>query len=529
LVAVTVTDSQDGATFTDSAIVSVENQAPSPSITGAPATPANENSPLTLTATAGEPLAPGETFSYEWEVTKKTKNGVVVPLTDDISKFKDQTSIADFQFTPDDEGTYVFTLTVTDEDGAAAPTPATATVNVQNVAPQNVDAGGVQQGDQQHVYTISEGDSLTLTASAADAAPDRLTFVWDLNNDRTFGDVTDSPPVSSKTSTKTLTWSDLAAWGIKDGPATHTIRVKVLDDVGAESAEGQATLTVNNTPPQNVELGLDLTRDEATPVTLSAGDVSDPGNLDTLTHTWTVTKDNAAWGNWTTTTPNLSFTPDDNGAFVVKVEVGDGGSEPSVDQMTLTVQNTPPTNVSAGGPYTINEGSGVTLTASATDAAGTLDPLTYTWDVNGDGTFSDQTYGTADGASATFTWAQLNDLGINDGPMTSHVRVKALDGDTGETISPYTRLTVANVAPTPTLTVDTAELDRLESRAIQIKISDPPQDPGTQDGSRTFDPAGPNDPLTYGWDLNYDGITFIPNDSVAAPEVWTDPMALNTS
>ncbi len=44
----------------------------------------------------------------------------------------------------------------------------------------------------------------------------------------------------------------------------------------------------------------------------------------------------------------------------------------------------------AGGPYTINEGDSLSLDASASsDPEGA--PLTFTWDVNGDGAFGDAT------------------------------------------------------------------------------------------------------------------------------------------
>ena len=77
---------------------------------------------------------------------------------------------------------------------------------------------------------------------------------------------------------------------------------------------------------------------------------------------------------------------------------------------TAAPPNTPPT-ANAGGPYSVAEGNSLTLSGSGTDADG--DPLTYSWDVNGDGT-----YGDATGASPTLNTTQLDALGLDDGPIT---------------------------------------------------------------------------------------------------------------
>jgi CSLREA domain-containing protein len=98
--------------------------------------------------------------------------------------------------------------------------------------------------------------------------------------------------------------------------------------------------------------------------------------------------------------------------------------------------------VSAGGPYALHEGDALDLSASVLSGTAT----DFTWDVNGDGVFGD-----ALGIHATLTWAQLNALGVVDGPSTFAVRVRAKDSQGRDITSAQTLLTVANVAPTATL------------------------------------------------------------------------------
>ena len=107
------------------------------------------------------------------------------------------------------------------------------------------------------------------------------------------------------------------------------------------------------------------------------------------------------------------------------------------------VLNRPPV-ANPGGPYSIAEGSSLLLNGSGSYDPDPLDILTYSWDVNGDGVFGD-----AIGVSPTLTWAQLQAIGINDGPRTvPNVRVRVDDGHAHVVDSPVTMLTVTNVAPT---------------------------------------------------------------------------------
>jgi hypothetical protein len=93
--------------------------------------------------------------------------------------------------------------------------------------------------------------------------------------------------------------------------------------------------------------------------------------------------------------------------------------------------NGPPT-VSAGGPYSVNEGSSVTVTATGNDPDG--DPLTYAWDLDNNGSFE------TPGQGVSFSAATI------DGPATRTIKVKATD-PSGLYATAQTTVTINNVAP----------------------------------------------------------------------------------
>ncbi|MGH7137399.1 MAG: hypothetical protein ACREHD_16770, partial [Pirellulales bacterium] len=92
-------------------------------------------------------------------------------------------------------------------------------------------------------YTITEGDSLTLSATASGGDGGPFTYSWDVNGGGRFVDATGSNP--------TLTWSQLEALypPINNGPATFQVSVRASDSHGEYVVSAPVTLTLNDALP----------------------------------------------------------------------------------------------------------------------------------------------------------------------------------------------------------------------------------------------------------------------------------------
>jgi len=322
---------------------------------------------------------------------------------------------------------YVVTVSVSDHDGATNSTD--IAITAKNYPP-TADAGGP--------YTVVEGGQVTVSGTGSDPDSDPLTYAWDLDNNGTF-----------ETSGQNVTFSAAD----RDGPDTQTVVLQVCDDKAA-CATSSATVTITNVAPvvsndrpaQDVHVG-----DAIAVVTVSATDMTADLPLSVAT-TWSVDGGAAQAGlpAWLTLTAG-ACTPS-NGkttctwtlagralvmpvvmpvAYVVTVSVSDHDGATNSTEIAITAKNYPPT-AHAGGPYTVVEGGQITLNGTGGDLD--MDPLSYSWDLNNNGTFE------TPGRSVTFSAAD------RDGPDTQTVVLKVCDNK-GPCATSTATVTITNVAP----------------------------------------------------------------------------------
>ncbi len=128
----------------------------------------------------------------------------------------------------------------------------------------------------------------------------------------------------------------------------------------------------------------------------------------------------------------ISGVPTSAGTVGFSVRVTDALNVSTQDvAFTILVPNQPPT-VQTASPVAVDEGEAVNLSASGTDPEG--NPLTYDWDLDGDGVFETL------GQEVTFSAANL------DGPAAHAIAVRATDPE-GLSGQASGMVSVANVNP----------------------------------------------------------------------------------
>ncbi|MBC7226320.1 MAG: DUF11 domain-containing protein [Thermoflexales bacterium] len=291
---------------------------------------------------------------------------------------------------------------------------------------------------------VNEGTSVQFTGAFTDpGSGDTHAILW------TFGD----GGSFSGALTPTHVYSE---------PGAFLVTLVVTDDDGGAGSDS-LTVTVLNLPP-TASAGGPYSGNEGATIPIT-GTGSDPGG-GVLAYAWDLNGD----GVYTdATTATTSYSWGEPGVYTVSLRVADSGGLTATTSATVTVLNLPPT-ASAGGPYSGNEGATIPITGTGSDPGGGV--LAYAWDLNGDGVYTDATT-----ATTSYSWGE---------PGVYTVSLRVTDSG-GLTATASATVTVYNLPPTAS-----AGGPYTGTAGVPVTLVGSGSDPG-------------GGPLTYTWDLNFDG------------------------
>ena len=198
----------------------------------------------------------------------------------------------------------------------------------------------------------------------------------------------------------------------------------------------------------------------------------------------------------------LSPAPSD--LYSVQVSVTDGAASDDA-ATTVTVDNVPPT-AEAGGPYAVDDGATVALAGAASDPAGDDDPITFAWDLDGDGNFG-ETGAPAERGDETGPAPTFDAAGIV-GPTEVIVTLQATDDD-GQSGTDTATITVHAPPNTPP-TVDPIDGPEAAVRFQTVTFHGSFSDPDTGDThTSAWQIVGPEGYVAE-WGQNVDSVDFTP-------------------
>lgn len=290
------------------------------------------------------------------------------------------------------DGVYVAALEV--DDGRGGRAVATATVTIANLPPVAVAVINPNPALEDLAVTFDGSQSRD------PGVADRLSYQWD------FGD---GSPIASGLSV-VYPYADNGLY-----PVTLT----VTDDAGAVGVTS-INLMVQNVPPVAATSGPYRTT-LAVPTTLTGTGSDVPA--DQLSYAWDLDND----GLFETAGPIVTYTWLTSGSHPVTLRVTDDDGASTL-AVTIVDVGAPPL-AEAGGPYTGDESSPITLSGSGLDPDG--DPLVYAWDLDNDGVFE------TSGAVVTNIWP-------DDGVYAVVFRV---EDDRGGLATATTTVMVNNLPP----------------------------------------------------------------------------------
>ncbi|UCG70649.1 MAG: PQQ-binding-like beta-propeller repeat protein, partial [Thermoplasmata archaeon] len=470
IVTLRVTD-DTGISDTDTCDVTVYNIVPTIYSISSPS--GNEGSPITFTSTTTDPGSDDLTFTWDWgdgtsETTTTYYNNGASPDPPQSPWGTYPFTVTDTaQHTYGDNGVYKITLTVLDDDRGT--TVITADVVVNNVAP-TITLAIIPPGD--------EGSSLTFEADATDPGTDDLAFSWEFEYGPTIKNifynngVSPEPvydPVTNEIKSPKGTYpfnvSDKVIHTYGDN-YNYTLVLTVTDDDGIVTTY-TTTVTVDNVAPSIIELAIPYVAYEGTSATYRAT-VKDLGS-DDLTLEWnfgdsTPVIENTFYNNGIRPDPypspdgifpfiaqdTLDHTYGDNYNYTLTFKVTDDDGDVTTLTTTVYVNNVAPT-IQPFGPFTVDEGIPLDLTAISTDPGS--DDLTFTWEFEYGPTYVNSYYNDGTGPDpypspwGTYPFSAIDDVGHTYGDDGVFGLILTVEDDDEGATKYTTNITVNNVAP----------------------------------------------------------------------------------
>jgi Bacterial Ig domain/FG-GAP repeat len=361
----TVSDSNGGTdTATVAVTITAVNDAPSAMDDAATTI---EDMPVTISALDNDTDVEGNTLTVSG-VTQPANGSVIINANGTLT----YTPTVNFN------GSDLFGYVVNDGNGGGG----SATVGVTVTAVNDVPVAGSDN------YSVNEDTPLNM------AAPGLLGNDNDVDSSG-LSAVLVSGPANGELSLNangSLSYTPSANF---NGSDSFTYRVS---DGAADSNTATVTITVNpvNDPPDAVNDSASTNQYTAVVISVLSNDTDIEGH--TLTVVGVTQGANGAVlinPNGTVTyTPNANFSGGDS--FTYTLSDGNGGTDTASVSLTLILVNQRPV-ANTGGPYSVDEGSSVTVTATGSDPEGGA--LLFAWDLDDNGSFE------TPGQSASFSAA----------------------------------------------------------------------------------------------------------------------------
>jgi hypothetical protein len=421
-----VTDTT-GTVWSEAVIVQVTNELPA--VRGnAPAIPTSVVEGTQIPFSGPDIFTePGDHItSYTWQLLDANDN----PLEDAVSA-------KDYVFVRTTPGSYSLRATATDADGSTGFHTWNITVTdaraIVTLPPLAVAEGSALQLDAHQHFTPSAGDTYR--------------YRWEVRSGGPSG------PVVAVSNARFLAFTS-------PDNGVYAVSLWVRDEEGNPSNTASSTLTVSNAVPVVAITGPSAGV-EGSAVTFHGRrgtDVTDPGfaDVDSLALAWRVTRS----GQTITTGSgeDFSFTPADNGSYLVRLTATDKDGGTAFTERTITVANANP-SVAVGPDANGTEGGTRAFSAVVTDA-GSTENLVYHWQAILGGK------AVATAATSTFQFTPSN-----NGLYTIRLTVTDKDGASGQDELAFTVGNQAPVVAFPSATVQTSEGQNLAWHAATL-ISD---------------------------------------------------------